>query len=566
MTFKKFTAIFVLSIGLFACNTVDEKTLAHHTAVPSTTAMATIKPTINIIPEPAELVINKGSFHLNSATKIIADEHEQSTALYFQQYLANATGSQLVITSDNSNLSNTIIFQINTTLAKTLGDEGYKLTVTSENIVIAASAPAGLFYGVQTIRQLLPNSLEQKNNKTPLNFTLANMKITDKPQYAWRSFMFDEARFLHGKKAVYKLLDQMALLKMNKFHWHLTDHEGWRLEIKQYPKLTSVGAYRTDSQSGGTQEWNSKTFIGEPHGGFYTQEDVKEVLEYAQQLHISVIPEIEMPGHSAAAIAAYPWLGTDTKAIDVPTRFGKHKAVYNIADPRVVEFNKNVLDEVMALFPSKVIHIGGDEVLFDHWKASDEINQLMRDKNLTSYAELQVDFTNTISQYLNSKGRRMMGWNDILGGNVHNWQKSDDVKVNNKLAQNSIIHFWKGDTKLLTKALDDGYQIVNALHTRTYLDYTYKMISVKKAYNFNPVPKGISAKQQENILGISCQMWGEFIPTIKKMENLVYPRIAAYAEVAWTSPSNKNYPRFEQKLNGLKKRWDVQDIAYHRNK
>ena len=385
--------------------------------------------------------------------------------------------------------------------------------------------------------------------------------IEDCPRFKWRSFMLDEARYFKGMKQVKMLLDEMAFLKMNVFHWHLVDDQGWRIEIKKYPKLTEIGSKRKSTQIGPLQ-WESPIQSAEPHEGFYSQEEIKEIIAYAKERHITVVPEIEMPGHSTAAIAAYPWLGTSGKQIEVPIKFGVGKDVYNVANPRVTEFLKDVLDEVMALFPSEVIHIGGDEVKYNHWKSSAFVQKYMKENNLSTPADLQVYFTNGISKYLQSKGRRMMGWNEIMGHNLHHYQDKNDTKTTEQLAQESIIHFWKGDVELATTAASSGYEIVNSLHNFTYLDYRYKNLPLSKAYSFDPVPEKLDQKYHDKVIGLGCQMWGEWIPTDGDMHYKVFPRIAAFAEIGWTEKKNKKFSTFKKSLKNLQKRWTAKEIYF----
>lgn len=373
--------------------------------------------------------------------------------------------------------------------------------------------------------------------------------------------MLDEARYFKGMEQVKMLLDEMAFLKMNIFHWHLVDDQGWRIEIKKYPKLTEIGSKRKSTQIGPLQ-WDSPIQSAEPHEGFYTQEQIKEIIAYAKERHITVVPEIEMPGHSTAAIASYPWLGTSKKEIEVPIKFGVGKDVYDVTDPRVYTFLTDVLEEVMALFPSKIIHIGGDEVKYNHWKSSLSVRAYMKDKNLKTPADLQVYFTNKISKYLQSKGRRMMGWNEIMGHNLHAYQDQKDTKTTQKLAQESIIHFWKGDVQLATTAASNGYEIVNSLHNFTYLDYRYKNLPLSKAYSFDPIPEKLDEKYHDKVIGLGCQMWGEWIPTNGEMHYQVFPRIAAYAEVGWTEKEHKNFSSFKGALRNLQKRWTAKGIYF----
>lgn len=358
---------------------------------------------------------------------------------------------------------------------------------------------------------------------------------------------------------VKQLLDEMADLKMNVFHWHLTNDQGWRIEIKKYPKLTEIGAFRDSSE---INHFGSDVYDGKRHGGFYTQEDLKEIVDYAAKRHITIIPEVSMPGHASAAIASYPWLGTSGKQIKVPGKFGVHYEVFNVADPDVMKFLDEVTDEVIAIFPGSVFHIGGDEVKYDQWKNSPAIRAYMTKHNLKTPAELQVYFTNEISNMLAAKGKRMMGWNEITGDKLHEYQSDADTEgVKQELASGTIVHFWKGDTALIRKTIEKGYDVVNSYHEYTYLDYSYVSIPMEKAYSFNPVPEGLTDDQKSKVLGLGCQMWGEFIPTVESMNLKVYPRLAAYAETGWTDASNKDYQRFLDKLNSFLQKWKTEGIT-----
>lgn len=420
--------------------------------------------------------------------------------------------------------------------------EGYELAVTPERVEIRGNAPAGVYYGVQTFLQLMHNAGK----------ILACGHITDYPAFRWRAFMLDEARYFKGEKEVYRLLDAMAELKMNVFHWHLTDHQGWRLEIKKYPKLTGVGGYRDSSMVG---SWGSNRFDGKPHFGFYTQKQIRKILRYAAERHITIVPEIDMPGHSTAAIAAYPEMGTTGIPVKVPCVFGPQYEAYDVTRNSVKDFLKDILMEVIALFPSTVIHIGGDEVRFNQWEASPSIRRYMVENGIATPAELQLRFTNEMSNWLANKGRRMMGWNEITGDKLHDYHQGNAAGVQSRLSPRSIVHFWKGDPNLMKKAIRRGHDIVNSYHLFTYLDYNYKAIPLKKAYSFHPVPDGLSVAEQRKVLGVGCQMWGEFIPTVKDMHRQVFPRIAAIAEVGWTLEENKDYQRFLQGLDLLETHW-----------
>jgi len=510
---------------------------------------------INIIPRPVSVVPGNGSFTLTEKTAIVSGEGTRPEANYLADILANAFGEKPDIKTKGEGIE----LKLNVAMKDSLDAEGYLLTVESKRIVIEAATRAGIFYGIQSLRQLLPPAFEFHPDKGK-TAAVPVVAIADKPRFAWRGFMLDVSRHFKGVDVVKSMLDQMALMKMNVFHWHLTDDQGWRIEIKKYPKLTSVGGYRKDTQAAR----HSDKREGKPHGGFYTQEQIKDIVAYAAARHINIVPEIEMPGHASAAIAAYPWLGVLGTTKEVPVTFGKLPDSFNIADPRVIQFLEDVLTEVFQLFPGKVVHIGGDEVMYDAWKKSKAMQAFMKKEGLTSPADLQIWFTNRISQFVDSTGHRMMGWNEILGDNVHEWQDSADTQVKQTLAKSAIIEFWKGSLDLINKAVSNGYDVVNAYHRMTYLDYNYKMIPLSKAYSFNPIPEGLDPKYDSKILGLGCQMWSEWIPTTKSMDLKVFPRLAAYAEVGWTPLADKNYQRFLDALHNMEQRWQLEGIDYHK--
>ncbi|SFS85557.1 hexosaminidase [Zhouia amylolytica] len=495
-----------------------------------------------VIPQPLEVEFNEGIFKIASNVKIVRGENTFN-AEYLQNLLKEDYDLNLKISRKGNK---GIILEVDNSLTEQVGEEGYTLNVQGNKIELKAPNSKGIFYAIQTLRQLINSEGE-----------VAKVRITDKPRFKWRAFMLDEARYFKGKNQVKKLLDQMAILKMNVFHWHLTDDQGWRIEIKKYPKLTQVGGFRSNSQIGG---WDSEKRSNVSHGGFYTQDEIKEIISYASERNITIIPEIEMPGHASAAIAAYPWLGTLGKLKEVPVVFGKLPDSYNVADPRVYKFLEDILLEVMHLFPAKTIHIGGDEVKFEAWKENKFVQKFMEDNELNSPTDLQIFFTNKISNLLENYNHRMMGWNEILGGNVHEWQKKEDIVSKEQLAPNTIVHFWKGNLDMVTDAVKRGYDIVNSYHVYTYLDYNYSYIPIEKSYEFDPIPIGLDKKYHEKVLGLGCQMWGEWIPTVKDMDRMIFPRIAAYAEVGWTSKKRKNFKVFIDNLNPILQKWKEEGI------
>lgn len=509
---------------------------------------------VQIVPYPQIVKLGNGNFTIDKEVKIAYLPESQVTAIALQQGIQQELGHQLELIEVSKSEKNSIQFKLDTDLEK----EAYKLIVSPGGIQILASNNTGWFYGVQSLFQLFSvhtNEDESTSIKIPI------LEISDAPRFAWRAFMLDEARYFKGMEQVKLLLDEMALLKMNVFHWHLVDDQGWRIEIKKYPRLTEIGSERISSQIG-PLHWQSPIQSAEVHKGFYTQEQIKEIVSYANDRHITIVPEIEMPGHSSAAIASYSWLGTVKKEIDVPIIFGVGPDVYDISDPKVHEFLTDVLDEVIELFPSKVIHIGGDEVKYTHWKASESVQAYMKEQNLNSPVELQVYFTNGISHYLKGKGRRMMGWNEIMGHNLHEYQDEADMMSEQQLSEGTIVHFWKGDVNLAVEAASNGYEIVNSLHSNTYLDYDYNTIPLSLAYGFDPIPEALDSKYHDKVIGLGCQMWGEWIPTNGNMHFQVFPRIAAFAEVGWTNKENKHFENFKLSLDKLKEGWKRKGIYF----
>lgn len=512
---------------------------------------------LKITPYPQSVKVTSDSFIINQHTNIVYHTKAKSSAIVLSTYIESTFGTALALAVNNAPATNYIAFDFK----QEIDNEAYQLSISNSSIRISASTEAGWFYALQSLKQLL---FVDPENKHSLPVTLAGVDISDSPRFEWRAFMLDEGRHFHGEKTVKMLLDEMARLKMNVFHWHLVDDQGWRIEIKKYPLLTEVGSKRMSTQIG-AKHWESDIQSGEIHQGYYTQAQIKDIVRYASERHITVVPEIEMPGHSSAAIAAYNWLGTNKKAMTVPIRFGVGKDVYDVANQKVFNFLTDVLDEVMALFPSKVIHIGGDEVKYDHWKNSPSVRQYMKENGLTSPAELQVHFTNRISQYITGKGRHMMGWNEILGHNLHDYQDEADTKSSQTLAKGSVVHFWKGDIALATQAAKDGFDIVNSLHTETYLDYDFDAIPLSRSYNFDPIPEGLAKKYHPRIIGSGAQMWTEWVSTPGEIHYRVFPRIAAYAEVYWTEPSKKDFTGFKQSLEQLKSIWKSKGIYYAEN-
>ncbi|MCD7937265.1 MAG: beta-N-acetylhexosaminidase [Tannerellaceae bacterium] len=499
---------------------------------------------VSVLPEPQEIVQKDGTFKAGKNWQIAYPESLATEAALVEQWWNTDYAIQLTKTKNEKKATLSLVLD-NSILPEQA--EGYLLDIDKKTISIRASRPVGILHGIQTLRQLM----QEENGQ----IFAPTCTITDYPAFSWRAFMLDEARYFKGKEVVYELLDEMSRLKMNTFHWHLTNDQGWRIEIKKYPLLTEVGAWRDSSE---IHRSHSGIYDGKVHGGFYIQDEIREIVNYAADRHIMIVPEVSMPGHATAAIAAYPWLGVSGKEVKVSPKFGVHYDVFDVSSPRVMEFFEDVIDEVIALFPAPVFHIGGDEVRYNHWNDSPKIQAYMRKNGLKTPPELQVFFTNHISNLLDSKGRIMMGWNEITGDKLHDYQEKESKETASSgqtLNPNTIVHFWKGDPKLIREALDKGYNIVNSYHQSTYLDYSYQTIPLEKAYHFNPIPEDTPAELQKKVLGLGCQMWGEMIPTVESMNKKIYPRIAAYAETGWTGTDKKDYDRFLQALEPIRERW-----------
>ena len=508
-----------------------------------------------ILPKPNKVEVKKGYFTLKNNTKVsFEDDISEASAKFFVGLISNKYGTNLDISKKKQSA------QINLINNSSLPKEGYRLHVETKKISIESNGEAGYFYGLQTLLQLLtpPSNASTGNEK---KWVIPCVLIEDEPRFAWRAYMLDESRYFHGEKFVKLILDQMAELKMNVFHWHLTDDAGWRIEIKKYPLLTEVGSKRTDSEIG---TWKSGKTSGVPHSGFYTQEQIKDIVAYAAERNITVVPEFEMPGHANSAIAAYTWLGTAGVDIDVPIKFGRLYDNYDVTKPEVLQFFKDVLTEIFELFPSEVIHVGGDEVGYKVWEDSKHVQAYMKEKGIKTPADLQINFINEISNFIEANGRRMMGWNEIMGKNIHQGfeEKKNDKEAELELAKNVVVHFWKGNLALATEAAEKGYGIVNSLHSNTYLDYSYENISLEKAYGFNPIPEGLEEKYHPNIYGLGCQMWTEWAPTNEDVAYQTFPRIAAFAEVGWTELEEKDFENFSIALKEIQLNWDKLNINY----
>ena len=362
------------------------------------------KPQVAIIPEPVETKRHEGFFVLTKKTSIYADTELKEIAAYLQELLLPALGWKIPTTA-KTNDENCIQLILNNDTPE-IGEEGYILKTTEKGILIEGKTSAGVFYGIQTIRQLLPKEIESQQAVSDIKWLVPSITIKDYPRFKWRGFMLDEARHFMGTKVVKELLELMALLKLNKFHWHLVDDQGWRIQIEKYPKLTEIGSQRELKPKRGEIQNTEEPNV---YGGFYTKKEIREIIAYAKERFIEVIPEIEMPGHSSSVLAAYPELSCSGGPFEVPTRWGIFADVYCPGNEQVYEFLKDVIDEVIELFPSKIIHIGGDEVPKIRWRSCPKCREKMKKEGVPKHKELQAFLTNYFADYLESKGRRLMG-------------------------------------------------------------------------------------------------------------------------------------------------------------
>lgn len=486
-------------------------------------AFSSFGKTPGIVPLPSSYEARKGQF---IPTQTLADVFISPNATINRVLLSewlNEVGIDNTATSDSA--AATVCLLLSPEL--TGNTEGYKLEITPDNITITAGDERGLIWGLQTIRQL-----HNSEGKLP------SCVIVDEPLYPWRSYLLDESRHFFGKESAKRVIDELSRIKMNTLHWHLTDGAGWRIEVPAYPLLTQIGSKMDYSHRGITPEkWDSI----HPQRAYYTADDIKEIVNYARDRGIKIVPEIDMPGHSLAAITAYPWLGTSSRYSDTPV-IGD---VLQVSDPEVEQFMRNVLSYVIDVFDTDIIHIGGDEVDFKHWRESDGVRAFMGEKGLTEPWELQQWYVNRMAEFLKSKGCTMMGWNEITG------HADDSVRV-----PGTITQFWEGDTSKISKALAQGYKVVNSAQLFTYLDYSYDATPLWKTYRHHPSPDGKSS----DIIGFGAQMWTENVPDFNRLCYMTFPRLAALAECGWSTPENKNYEDFIRRVAPLQNLWQETGI------
>ena len=533
-------AVFLLGIALATSRTAMERTIA-------------------VIPQPVSLVARDGAFTLTSRTVIAADDASASIARQFARQLEPATGFGLAVRIGDAAAADSIDFRIDRTLTR-LGSEGYLLDVSPTRVTARAPELAGLFYATQTMRQLLPPQIFGRARADGVAWTIPAVSIEDSPRFAWRGANLDVCRHFMPKEFVKKYIDLLALHKLNTFHWHLTDDQGWRLEIKLYPKLTEVGAWRKGTQVGRYRSDQPEADIkydGVRHGGFYTQEDAREIVAYAKERFVTVVPEIEMPGHAVAAIAAYPELGVTGEPMDVAMRWGKFSDIFN-AEPSTIQFLQNVLTEVLDIFPSRYIHIGGDEAVKDKWKASPRIQARIKELGVKDEHGLQSWFIRQMDSFLTARQRRLVGWDEILQGG---------------LAENAVVMSWRGTAGGIAAARAK-HDVIMTPTSHTYFDYYQSkdlgrepmamngFIPLETVYAFEPIPPTLEPKFTSHVLGSQGQLWTEYMPDSRQVEYMAFPRLTALAEVVWTPRNRKNYADFLERLTLHTSRLQALDVNF----
>ena len=508
-----------------------------------------------IVPRPVSFEPHKGKVTLSAKSVVyVADKSLVRPATMFCSYIAAEKGLQVSVVESQPKGKGAIWLSID----KSLAQEEYLLEVTKQGVVIKGGSEQGVFYGLQSLRQVVFHS--KGNAKKVL---VACMSVKDKPHFGYRGGMLDVCRYFFSVDEVKKFIDILALHKMNRFHWHLTEDQGWRIEIKKYPELTKVGSVRKETLIGRYgKKYRPYKFDGKPYGGFFTQEEVKEIVRYASERYIDVIPEIDMPGHMVAALASYPHLGCTGGPYEVRTLWGISRDILCAGRESTFEFVEGVLAEVLELFPSKYIHIGGDEAPKHRWKACPECQKRIQEEGLKDEHELQSYFTHRVEKFLAKHGRRLIGWDEILEGGI---------------SKTATIMAWRGANRGI-KAAQLGNEVIMTPRHYCYLDYANTTnseknneplcgggngklpLTLRKAYSFDPYDQ-LNEEQRKAIVGVQGNMWTEYVATFDHVQHMVLPRIAALAEVGWTY-GEKNYDDFARRMHLLRKLYDKCDYKY----
>jgi len=507
-----------------------------------------VLPSALIIPQPQQVESTNGHFELPKEISISAIEEFKIASDFLKDYLDHAGWK--------SNFSENVDATIRFEKKDSFPNEGYELTIDANGITISATTASGAFYGVQTLRQLLPASFE--NATVPSKVSLDFTSIVDAPKFAYRGAHLDVGRHFFDKEFVKKYIGYLAMLKMNYFHWHLTEDQGWRIEIKKYPKLTSHGAYRTKTLKGHYND-QPRTYDESNYGGFYTQEEIKEVVAFAEKMNITIIPEIEMPGHAQAAVSSYPELGCTGEEVEVASEWGIFDEVF-CPKEETFTFLENVLTEVIALFPGPYIHIGGDEAPKTHWQNCKHCQELIKKEGLKDEHELQSYFIRRIETFLNENGKSIIGWDEILEGG---------------LAPNATVMSWRGMEGGIAAA-KEGHPVIMTPTSYCYFDYYQSespneplaiggYLPLEKVFSLNPIPNALSESEASYILGAQCNLWTEYIDSEKQVEYMLFPRVLALSEVVWHGPSENpktDFPIFAKRVENYMERLDAMSVNY----
>lgn len=514
-------------------------------------------PSPKLIPQPTELIEGMGHFTMDKNTVISVENNEQKRiATSFFADFQQVAGWIPTVSTDQTG---EIAFQTNAKLAP----EAYEMAVDPNKILIQASSGAGFFYALQSLKQLLPSAFYSDQQQPGIAWTVPAVKIKDQPAFGWRGYMLDVSRHFFDKEQVKEVLDFMAELKLNRFHWHLTDDQGWRIEIKSYPKLTEVGAWRVDYS---VTDESVSNWWGRPvqkpgekatYGGFYTQDDIKEIIAYAKDRFIEVIPEIDMPGHAQATIAAYPEIGCVNMAPFVATGGVYQNNTYNPGKEVTYEFVEKMLHEVMDLFPFDYVHIGGDECNKDQWRIDPDAQAKMKAEGLENVEELQSYFIRRVEKIINERGKIMIGWDEILEGG---------------LAPNATVMSWRGEEGGL-KSVEMGHEVIMTPNKYCYIDLKqghddlepnlgYSQLLLSTSYSYQVLPDQLNAEEKKLIKGVQANLWTESISDWGKLTYMTFPRLYAIAETAWTPQERKNWDGFIDRLYPQLERLEVQKTRY----
>lgn len=502
-----------------------------------------------LLPRPRQLEILEGTLALTPATSIAAPG-EFSTALeVVAERLRQGTGWKWAVIPEREASDSDILV----TRAE-LGPEAFSLAVSERQVRIEAGDAGGAFYAGQALLQLLPAAIFNEAPVPGVTWVLPRVRIQDGPRFRWRGVMLDSVRHFQPISYIRKFIDVLAQHRINVFHWHLTDDQGWRLEIRKYPKLTEIGSRRKESTLGHLSD--AAGGDGVPVEGYYTQAEVRDLIQYAAARNVSILPEIEMPGHAMATVASYPELGCLAEPPEVGTQWGIHQTLFNIK-PETFTFLQDVLTEVAELFPYEFVHIGGDEAVKDQWRADADTQARMKALGIPDEARLQSWFIGQMAQFLQTKGKKLIGWDEILEGG---------------LPAGTAVMSWRGKNGAI-EAAERGHDAVMSTNETYYFDYAQGehaeeplaiggKITLRKVYEFQPIPPELTTEQANHVMGVQCQLWTEYIPSVSRLEYMAFPRVCALAEVAWSAAEGRDYADFKRRLARHLKRLDCQDVRY----